>query len=337
MIMRPGELFALDWEHIDLDAELVHVERRGQGGEYDLPKSNRVRTIALFPQAREAVEALPERDGPVFRSKRGVRLRARRGQVLDGPAQRPAHFDFYLATKHYAMVHHIRGKLGLPNHDIAEQAGWSEAAVEDMVKTYAHTTVWAACSTGIKAAAGDKRDADRDADPTDPAPRADLIQSELAGLQAFRHRSASATRSSREVLRFEDLRPPPPADLCSVPVGASPRVTGQWLRCNRLRRPCVSQTGRTGRSREGGRHATHAAHHHRRPRGRAAPCRPRTAAADPGTCGPPTRATRRLWQPQSATRIRARRTRDAARPRRRASTPTCALRRAKAGRRPPPT
>jgi hypothetical protein len=29
-------------------------------------------------------------------------------------------------------------KLGLPNHDIAAQTGWSEAAVEAMVKTYAH-------------------------------------------------------------------------------------------------------------------------------------------------------------------------------------------------------
>ena len=39
-IMRPGELFALDWEQVDLDAGLVHVERRLYEGEYDLPKSN---------------------------------------------------------------------------------------------------------------------------------------------------------------------------------------------------------------------------------------------------------------------------------------------------------
>jgi hypothetical protein len=57
-------------------------------------------------------------------------------------------------------------RLGLPNHDIAEQAGWSEAAVEDMVRTYAHTSMGAL--DRIKQAAdtqtGDIRDADRDAD-----------------------------------------------------------------------------------------------------------------------------------------------------------------------------
>ena len=28
MIMRPCELFVLDWEQVDLDAGVVHVERR---------------------------------------------------------------------------------------------------------------------------------------------------------------------------------------------------------------------------------------------------------------------------------------------------------------------
>ena len=138
--------------------------RRLYKGEYDLPKSNRVRTIALLPQAREAVEALPERDGLVFRSKRGRRLAQPTmsgywSQVL---ARARLDFDFYLATKHYG-VHHMKVKLGLPNHDIAEQAGWSEAAVEQMVRTYAHTSMGAL--DRIKAAAADKRDADRDADP----------------------------------------------------------------------------------------------------------------------------------------------------------------------------
>jgi hypothetical protein len=57
----------------------------------------------------------------------------------------------------------MKVKLGLPNHDIAEQAGWSEAAVEEMVTTYAHTSMGAL--DRIKAAAAAKRDADRDADP----------------------------------------------------------------------------------------------------------------------------------------------------------------------------
>ena len=82
---------------------------------------------ALLPQAREAVEALPDRDGLVFRSKRGRRLAQPTmsgywSQIL---ARARLDFDFYLATKHYG-VHHMKVKLGLPDHDIAEQAGWSE-------------------------------------------------------------------------------------------------------------------------------------------------------------------------------------------------------------------
>ena len=71
-IMRPGELCGLDWEQVDLEAGVARVVRRVYKGEYDLPKSNRVRTIALLPQACEALEALPERTGLVFRSKRSV-------------------------------------------------------------------------------------------------------------------------------------------------------------------------------------------------------------------------------------------------------------------------
>jgi integrase len=152
-IMRPGELFALDWErHVDLDADEVHVRERVYKGEHDLPKSNRVRTIALLPQAREAIIALPERSGFVFRSKRGRQLSQPTlsgywAQVL---ARAGLDFDFYLATKHYG-VHHMKVKMRLDNHDIAEQAGWSEAAVEDMVRNYAHTSMGAL--DRIKAAA----------------------------------------------------------------------------------------------------------------------------------------------------------------------------------------
>ena len=61
----------------------------------------------------------------------------------------------------------MKVKLGLPNHDIAEQAGWTEAAVEQMVKTYAHTSMGAL--DRIKAAAEIDalpviRDAERDAE-----------------------------------------------------------------------------------------------------------------------------------------------------------------------------
>ena len=126
-IMRPGELFALDWERpVDLARDEVHVLERVYEGELDLPKSNKPRTIVLLPQAREALLLLPEREGIVFRSKRGKRLSQPTlsgywSQVL---ARAGLDCPFYLATKHYG-VHHMKVMLGLPNHGIAEQAGWS--------------------------------------------------------------------------------------------------------------------------------------------------------------------------------------------------------------------
>ena len=51
-------------------------------------------------------------------------------------------FDWYLATKH-TCAHYMKVKLGLPNHVIAEQMGWSERSVEKMIATYGHTSVGA--------------------------------------------------------------------------------------------------------------------------------------------------------------------------------------------------
>jgi hypothetical protein len=80
----------------------LHVEGRFYKGEYDLPKSNRVRTIALLPQAREAVEALPERDGLVFRSKRGRRLAQPTMSVYWSQVLARARLDFDLLPRDQA-------------------------------------------------------------------------------------------------------------------------------------------------------------------------------------------------------------------------------------------
>jgi integrase len=75
--MRPGELMALDWSDINLPALRVTVSKRLYRGSIDLPKSNKVREIALTPPARDALLSLPERDGPVFLSKAGGRIARR--------------------------------------------------------------------------------------------------------------------------------------------------------------------------------------------------------------------------------------------------------------------
>jgi integrase len=144
--MRPGELFALEWPDVDFDAMRIYVGRRVYKGRVDLPKSNKPRTIALTPPARDAILGQPTRqDGQlVFRSKRGVRLSQPTlssywAQVL---ARAELDFDFYLATKHYA-VHYLYAELGLPARVIAEQMGWSLRAVEKLLAVYGHGDVGA--------------------------------------------------------------------------------------------------------------------------------------------------------------------------------------------------
>jgi hypothetical protein len=45
-------------------------------------------------------------------------------------------FDFYLASKHYGV--HLLYKLGLSNRAIGAQMGWSERAVESLLRVCGH-------------------------------------------------------------------------------------------------------------------------------------------------------------------------------------------------------
>jgi integrase len=148
--MRPGELMALEWGDIDLAANRVDVQRRLYRGRLDIPKSNKARRIALAPPARDALLSLPSRppaglhdarettDQLVFRSKDGRRLSqpTLSGYWSQVKARADLDFDFYLATKHYGV--HLLYKLGLSTRAIAAQMGWSEKAVENLLRVYGH-------------------------------------------------------------------------------------------------------------------------------------------------------------------------------------------------------
>jgi integrase len=142
--MRPGELFALEHDDLDQAAMRIDVRRRLYRGGVDLPKSNKPRRIALTPPALEAVDTLPRRTGLVFLSKQGKRLSQPTlsgywGKVL---AKAGLDFDFYLATKHWA-VHHLYVELGLPPRVIAEQMGWELAGTLKLLTVYGHGDVGA--------------------------------------------------------------------------------------------------------------------------------------------------------------------------------------------------
>ena len=74
----------------------------------------------------------------VFLSKTGRRLSqpTLAGYWAQVKAAAGLDLDFYLATKHYGV--HLLYKLGLSRPGIAAQMGWSERAVEKLLKVYRH-------------------------------------------------------------------------------------------------------------------------------------------------------------------------------------------------------
>jgi integrase len=63
--LRAGEVFALDWEHVDLDNGLIHVVDT---------KSGKNRTAYMTDRVKAILEAMPEQQGFVFPSNTGERI-----------------------------------------------------------------------------------------------------------------------------------------------------------------------------------------------------------------------------------------------------------------------
>lgn len=142
-LMRPSELFELEWADIDFDAMRINKARRVYRGRVDVPKTG-VKLIPLTPPARDAIIGLPRDGRLVFRSKTGRRLSASAMStywpvVL---ARSELDFDFYHATKHYG-VHYMWTKLGMSARAIAAQAGWSLKTVDKMLAVYGHGDIGA--------------------------------------------------------------------------------------------------------------------------------------------------------------------------------------------------
>ncbi|HEY3946630.1 MAG TPA: tyrosine-type recombinase/integrase [Solirubrobacteraceae bacterium] len=142
-LTRPGELFELRYSDVDLRANRIVVSRRLYRAQVDTPKSNRAKTIALPPPARDILLGQPTRgreDGLVFVGKTGTRLNASLlslyWAVVRARAGLDESFDFYRASKHWGV--HRLYTLGLSQRAIAAQAGWRESAVEALLNVYGH-------------------------------------------------------------------------------------------------------------------------------------------------------------------------------------------------------
>jgi integrase len=142
-LMRPGELYELEWADIDLDTMRIRKARRVYQGTVDTPKTG-IKLIALTPPARDAIIGLPRISRLVFTSKRGRRISQSAMSIYWSSvlARAGLDFDFYHATKHYG-VHYMWTRLGMSRRAIAAQAGWSVGTVDKMLAVYGHADVGA--------------------------------------------------------------------------------------------------------------------------------------------------------------------------------------------------
>lgn len=142
-LMRPSELYGLEWADIDFEAMRINKARRVYRGKVDSPKTGK-KLIPLTPPARDAIMVLPREGNLVFRSKTGKRLSAGAMStywpvVL---AKADLDFDFYHATKHYG-VWFMWTKMRMSERAIAAIAGWSLKTVHKMLEVYGHADVGA--------------------------------------------------------------------------------------------------------------------------------------------------------------------------------------------------
>jgi integrase len=142
-LMRPSELYGLEWPDIDMDAMRIRKDRRVYKGDVDEPKTGR-KLIALTPPARDALVGLPRNGLLVFRSKTGRRLSqsGMSGYWRTVCAAAGLDFDFYHASKHYG-VWYMWTQLRMSPRAIAAQAGWSLKTVDAMLEVYGHRDVGA--------------------------------------------------------------------------------------------------------------------------------------------------------------------------------------------------
>lgn len=142
-LMRPSEVFGLDWADIDFETNRIDCQRRFYHGSFDTPKTGE-KYIALPAPARDALLTVPREHEHVFASWIGNRLSHKTVGRYWGDVTEKAglEFELYHATKHYG-VWFLWTKLNLSKRAIAAQAGWRESTVDKMLRIYGHAEVGA--------------------------------------------------------------------------------------------------------------------------------------------------------------------------------------------------
>jgi integrase len=138
--IRPGELFALEHDDIDLESLEVFVRKNVDAtGQVKLPKNDRQRKVILPPPARDALLSMPRRvDTPyIFTTTRGRRFSKPALNLYWNPVRaafgRPK-MHFY-ELRHFCATHLLA--LGVSHADVAVQLGHTDGG-KLVMSTYGH-------------------------------------------------------------------------------------------------------------------------------------------------------------------------------------------------------
>jgi integrase len=141
--MRPGELDALRWEHVDFDRERIHVvaqfNYKSMG--FTLPKNGKKRWAILTPDARLALLELPKHpSGFCFVNSQGRHWtawsREHHWDKVQAAVGLPAEHTLYVSTRHYAGWY-MTNRLGLEAEVVAIALGHEDGGYL-VRRTYGH-------------------------------------------------------------------------------------------------------------------------------------------------------------------------------------------------------
>lgn len=140
-LMRPGELFVLEWSDIDFDADEISVSKTLSGDNEILPpKNGRRRTITLPPPVKTALVNMERIAGTsrVFSTVSGRRFAKSSFHYAWNPVRTKfgkPEMDFY-ELKHFGCTYWL-DDMGLSPADVALQCGHTDGGALIM-STYGH-------------------------------------------------------------------------------------------------------------------------------------------------------------------------------------------------------
>lgn len=129
-LMRPAEIFVLEWTDIDFENSLIRVDKTLSGDRWiEKPKNRLTKTIVLPPPALEALNQVPRRSDTerIFSTIRGRRFSKSSHHYAWNPVRSrfgSPDLEFY-ELKHFGCTYYLDA-LGMSAADVALQCGHTD-------------------------------------------------------------------------------------------------------------------------------------------------------------------------------------------------------------------